>query len=327
MRRRDLLVLVAAGVATSPFGAAAQRRELPVVGFLNSGSPEPFAAYVAALRSGLKETGFVEGENLTIEYRWARGQYERLPELAADLVRRRVAVIVATGGDPSAKAAKAATSTIPIVFGAGDDVVKSGLVTSLSRPGGNATGVSLLAAELEAKRLELLAEMVPDARFVAVLVNPDLAYAGRQAKAVEEAARSRGQRALVLEARTEDELEVAFAVLKRERADALVVASDPFFNSRRDRIVSLAERDRVPAIYEWREFVVAGGLISYGTSLGAAYRQFGIYTGRILAGANPGDLPVLQPTQFELIVNAATARSLGLALSPALIARADEVIE
>ena len=326
MRRRDFIALLG-GAAAWPKSARAQQPALPVVGFLNSGSPDTFASYVASLRVGLREMGFVEGRNVAIEYRWARGDYERLPALAADLVAQRVAVIVATGGDPSARAAKAATSTIPIVFGAGGDVVQSGLVASLNRPGGNATGISLLAAELEAKRLELLGELVPHAGRVAVLVNPNLGYAGRQAHAVQQAAQERNQQAFVLSATTEDEFERAFETLMREKGDALIVASDPFFNSRRDRIVALAQHHRVPAIYEWREFVVVGGLISYGTSLTAAYRQFGIYTGRILAGARPADLPVLQPTQFETVVNAATARALGLVLPQTIIARADEVIE
>jgi putative ABC transport system substrate-binding protein len=327
MRRRDFLAGLGSVAAAWPSAARAQQQAVPVIGFLNSGSPEAFAAYVAELKVGLREMGFIEGRNVAIEYRWARGDYERLPALAAELVAQRVAVIVATGGDPSARAAKAATSTIPIVFGAGDDVVQSGLVESLSRPGGNATGISLLTAELEAKRLELLGELVPHARNVAVLVNPNLGYAARQADALQQAAEARKQQSFVLRATTEDGLDSAFQALISARGDALVVASDPFFNSRRDRIVALAMQHRVPAIYEWREFVVRGGLISYGTSLTAAYRQFGIYTGRILAGAKPGDLPVLQPTQFETVVNATTARDLGLVLPPTIIARADEVIE
>jgi putative ABC transport system substrate-binding protein len=325
MRRRAFLSFGVLAMFASR--GRAQTPAVPVIGFLNSGSPEPFAPYIAALRAGLQETGFVEGRNVAIEFRWARGRYELLPELARDLVDRRVALIVATGGDPSAKAATAATSTIPIVFGAGDDVTLSGLVDSLNRPGRNATGISLLAAELEAKRLELLSELVPHARKIAVLVNPDLAYAERQARAVQDAARLREQQVFVARARSEEEFERVFGELTAERVDALIVASDPFFNSRRNRIIALANRNRLPAIYEWREFCAAGGLISYGTSLTAAYRQFGIYAGRILSGTKPGDLPVLQPTQFELVVNGATARELGLALPATILARADEVIE
>lgn len=325
MRRRSFLVCGAAALIAS--SARAQPPNAPVLGFLNSGSPEAFAAYVEAMRAGLQEAGFIEGRNLAIEFRWARGAYETLPALAKELVDRHVAVIVATGGDPSAKAATAATSTIPIVFGSGDDVLNSGLVESLSRPGRNATGISLLTAELEAKRLELLSELVPRAKSVAILVNPDLAYSATQGRTAEEAARPRGQRVVIFKARREAEFEPVFAAIAEQGMDALIVASDPFFNSRRDRIVALANRHRIPAIYEWREFAAIGGLASYGASLTAAYRQFGIYAGRILAGAKPGDLPVLQPTQFELVINGATARELGIALPPTIVARADEVIE
>jgi ABC-type uncharacterized transport system substrate-binding protein len=325
MRRRTFLLGSSAVCLAAP--AHAQPPNAPVLGFLNSGSPEAFAVYVAALRAGLQEAGFVEGRNLAIEFRWARGQYETLPALAKELVDRNVAVIVATGGDPSAKAATAATSTIPIVFGSGDDVLNSGLVESLSRPGRNATGISLLTAELEAKRLELRSELVPRARTVAILVNPDLAYSATQGRAAEEAGRPRDQRVVIFKARRESEFEPVFAAMAAQHMDALIVASDPFFNSRRDQIVALANRYRIPAIYEWREFVAVGGLVSYGASLVAAYRQFGIYAGRILAGAKPGDLPVLQPTQFELVINGATARDLGLTLPPTIVARADEVLE
>jgi putative ABC transport system substrate-binding protein len=323
MKRRTFF-LGSAALLASPAHA---QPNAPVIGFLNSGSPEAFAAYVAALREGLRETGFVEGRNVAIDFRWAHGRYELLPALATELVDRHVAVIVATGGDPSAKAATAATSTIPIVFGSGDDVLTSGLVDSLSRPGRNATGISLLTAELEAKRLELLGELVPNAKTIAILVNPDLAYSATQGRAAQDAARPRNQNVLIVHARRENEFEPVFAGLADGKVDALIVASDPFFNSRRDQIVALANRHRIPAIYEWREFCAVGGLVSYGASLTAAYRQFGIYTGRILAGAKPGDLPVLQPTQFELVVNGATARALGITLPPTIVARADEVIE
>jgi putative ABC transport system substrate-binding protein len=323
MRRRAFLLGSAALLASR----AHAQPNAPVIGFLNSGSPEAFAAYVAALRDGLRETGFVEGRNVVIDFRWARGRYELLPALAKELVDRHVAVIVATGGDPSAKAATAATSTIPIVFGSGDDVLNSGLVESLSRPGRNATGISLLTAELEAKRLELLSELVPNAKTIAILVNPDLAYAPTQGRAAQDAARARDQQIVIVRARREHEFEPVFAGLADGKVDALIVASDPFFNSRREQIVALANRHGIPAIYEWREFCAVGGLVSYGASLTAAYRQFGIYTGRILAGAKPGDLPVLQPTQFELVVNGATASALGITLPPTIVARADEVIE
>lgn len=324
MKRRTFLVGIAALTCA---GTRARAAGVPVIGFLNSGSPEPFAAYVDSLRAGLKESGYVEGRNVAIEFRWARGHYELLPGLVRELIERRVSLIVATGGTPAAKAATSATSTIPIVFGIGDDALEAGVVESLNRPGRNATGISLLTAELEAKRLELLNELVPHARTVAILVNPDLAYADRQGLAARDAARPRGQQVVVFKARREDEFEAVFAAMVEGRTDALIVASDPFFNSRRNRIVALANRYRLPAIYEWREFCAVGGLASYGASLTAAYRQFGIYAGRILAGTKPGDLPVLQPTQFELVINGNTARDLGIDLPPTIVARADEVIE
>jgi putative ABC transport system substrate-binding protein len=324
MKRRAFLL---AGASALLGSTARAQPSTPVIGFVNSGSPEPFAAYVDSLRAGLKETGYVEGRNVAIEFRWARGRYELLPELVRELIDRHVTLIVATGGTPSAKAATSATTSIPIVFGVGDDALEAGVVESLSRPGRNATGISLLTAELEAKRLELLNELVPSARRIAVLVNPDLAHSARQAEAVQRAAQLRDLTIVIAKARSEDEFAPVFASLVNQGTDALVVASDPFFNSRRDSIIALANRHRIPAIYEWREFCAAGGLASYGASLTAAYRQFGIYAGRILAGAKPGDLPVLQPTQFELVINGATARALGIALPPTIVARADEVIE
>jgi putative ABC transport system substrate-binding protein len=324
MRRRAFLL---AGAATAFASRVRAQPDMPVIGFLNSGSPEPFASYVESLRAGLKEAGYVEGRNVEIQFRWARGRYELLPDLVRELIDQRVSLIVATGGTPSARAATSATSTIPIVFGIGDDALETGVVESLSRPGRNATGISLLTAELEAKRLELLSELVPGVKTVALLINPDLAHSERQKEAVRRAARLRGQEIVVIKARSESEFAPAFEALAKEHVHGLIVASDPFFNSRRDAIIALANRDRLPAIYEWREFVVAGGLASYGASLTAAYRQFGIYAGRILSGAKPGDLPVLQPTQFELVINGATARELGIDLPPAIVARADEVIE
>jgi putative ABC transport system substrate-binding protein len=325
MRRRAFLLGGSAAVLASR--TQAQAPKVPVIGFLNSGAPDAFAPYVESLRAGLKETGYVEGHNVSIEFRWALGRYDRLPDLVRELIDQHVALIVATGGTPSAKAATAATSSIPIVFGVGDDAVEAGVVESLSRPGRNATGISLLTAELEAKRLELISELVSHARRIAVLINPDLAHSARQKEAVQKAAQLRGQEIVVARARSEDEFEPTFSGLVRQRVDALIVASDPFFNSRRDSIVALAGRHRMPAIYEWREFCAVGGLVSYGASLTAAYRQFGVYAGRILAGARAGDLPVLQPTQFELVINGATARELGIALPPTIVARADEVIE
>lgn len=326
MRRREVIGLLGGGGAW-PLAGLAQQLPMPVLGFLNGGSPDAWAAYVAAFHEGLKEAGFVEGRNLAIEYRWARGRYQGLPALAADLVGRQVAVIVAAGGAPSSLAAKAATSTIPVVFVASSDAVQLGLVGSYSRPGGNITGVSMNSAELEAKKLELLVELLPQARTIAVLINPEIAEAEAQTRAVREAALIRGQRILLLAASTDDEVDLVFAALVRERVDGLLVASDPFFNSARDRLVALARRHKVPAIGGLREFALAGGLISYGNRLPDAYRQVGAYAGRILKGERPADLPVVRPTRFELVMNLATAQALDLTVPPLLLARADEVIE
>jgi putative ABC transport system substrate-binding protein len=300
---------------------------MPVIGFLSSVSPGPLAAFVSAFRQGLSEAGYVEGQNLAIEYRWAEGRYDRLPGLAAELVGRNVGIIVTTGGTVSARAAKSATSTIPIVSVFGGDPVADGLVASFARPGGNLTGLSILVRELMPKRLELLAEMVPQAGAIALLVNPSNPNAERIIREVQEAARAKGVQLHVLKAGTEGEIDAAFASLVELHAGALVVAADPFFNSRREQLVALAARHAVPAIYEWREFATAGGLISYGTSLSAVYRQVGIYTGRILKGAKPADLPVQQPTTFELVVNLNTAKELGITVPPSVLARVDEVIE
>jgi putative ABC transport system substrate-binding protein len=326
MRRREFIALLGGAAAVWPLAASAQPA-MPVIGFLSGTSSAPFAHLVVAYRQGLREMGYVEGRNLAIEFRWAEGQYDRLPDMAADLVRRQVAVITTTGGDPAALAAKAATTIIPIVFTAGTDPVKSGLVASLNRPGGNATGVHILTAMMEGKRQGLLRELVPTVTRIAVLLNPTYTAAEVQLKEVEEAARTLGLETQVLHASTELELDTTFATLGQLRVGALQVCADPSFNSRRDHIVALAARHAIPAIYEQREFAVAGGLASYGTSLNDAYYQLGIYTGRVLNGDKPADLPVMQSTKYEFIINLKTANALGLEISPTLSARADEVIE
>jgi putative tryptophan/tyrosine transport system substrate-binding protein len=269
--------------------------------------------------------GYVEGESVAIEYRWAEGEYDRLPALAIDLVRRAVAVLVTTGGEPSALAAKSATSTIPIVFAVGGDPVRTGLVASLSRPGGNATGISLLTTETEAKRLGLLSELVPSAAVIGVLINPQ--GAGAQSQEVQEAARAIGRQVRIANAGNDRELEVAFSTLVQQRANALLVGADPFFDTRRDRIVALAAQFKLPAIYQFRDYAVAGGLMSYGISITDGYRQVGIYTGRVLKGTKPADLPIYQSIKFEAVINLKTAKTLGLEVPPTLLARADEVIE
>ena len=325
MNRRGLLLLLA-GAMTAARALRAQQKAMPVIGFLSSVSPGPLAASVAELRQGLSETGYVEGQNVAIEYRWAEGHYDRLPALAADLVGRKVDVIVASGGSPSALAAKSATSVIPIVFSVGDPV-ELGLVASLARPGGNLTGVSLMTVELNPKRLELLSELVPQAKVIALLLNQNNRNTERNIKDVQEAARAKGVQLAILKAGTESEIDAAFGSLVQLRAGALVVATDPFLNSRRDQLVALASRHAVPAMYYWREFATAGGLISYGPSLTAGYRHAGVYAGKILNGAKPADLPVQQPTTFELVVNLNTAKALGLTVPPSILSRADEVIE
>jgi putative tryptophan/tyrosine transport system substrate-binding protein len=326
MRRRELM-LVLGGALTAARGLREQQKAMPVIGFLGVASPGPYAPFVTALRQGLSETGYVEGQNLAIEYRWAEGHYDRLPALAADLVGRRVDVIATTGGGSSARAAKSATSTIPIVFTTGGDPVESGLVASLARPGGNLTGVSMMFTELMPKRLELISELVPQAAVIALLVNPNNAGDEPMIRDVQEAAQAKGVQLQILKAGAEGDFETAFASLARLRAGALIVSPDPFFGSRREQLVTLASRHAVPAIYEWRKFTAAGGLISYGPSVQAAFRQAGIYAGRILKGEKPADLPVQQPTTFELVVNLKTAKALGLTVPPSILARADEVIE
>jgi len=327
MRRRAFITLLG-GAAVWPLAAHAQQAAVPVVGFLHPSSPEPFADRPRAFRQGLKEAGFVEGENVAIEYRWADNQNDQLPALAAELVRRRVAVIAAVGGNNSAFAAKAATTTIPIVFDVGEDPVRLGLVASLARPGGNLTGINFFTAELAAKRLELLRELVPGAIRIAVLVDPAGPTTTESTlRDIGAAARAMRLQIQILNASTSREIEAAFASFAGERPDALFVGISPFFIVRRVQLAQLAARHAIPAIYQDRLHAEVGGLISYGASLTDAYRQVGVYTGRILKGAKPSDLPVVQSSKFELVINAPTARMLSLAVPPSLLARADEVIE
>jgi putative ABC transport system substrate-binding protein len=325
--RREFVTLLGGAAAAWPLAARAQQSMMPVVGFLNPASPDAFPHRLRTFRQGLKETGYVEGENVAILYAWAEGQYERLPAMAAELVRRQVAVIVATGGPPSALAAKTATPTIPIVFSVGEDPVKLGLVASLARPGGNATGINMLITEVVAKRLELLRELLPRAARFAVLINPANPDTTSTLRAAEAAARTIGVQVQFLNASTHREIDAAFATLVHDRLDALFVVPDPFFASRRVQIATLAARHVIPATYSIRDFVETGGLMSYGTDLSDAYRRVGVYTGRILKGAKPADLPVEQPTKLEFVINLSTARALGLDVPPTLLARADEVIE
>jgi putative tryptophan/tyrosine transport system substrate-binding protein len=326
IKRREFLLLLCG--ATTAARALRAQKAMPVIGFLGLASPGPFAAFVAAFRQGLSETGYVEGQNVAIEYRWAEGRYDRLPEFAADLVGRKVDLIAASGGPRAAEAAKNATSTIPIVFIGVGDPVAVGLVANFAHPGGNLTGFSTFAAELMAKRVELVLELAPKAEVIFLLVNPNNQPGSENTiRDVQEAAHAKGLQLRVLKAGTEGEIQTAFASLVGLHAGALVVGSDAFFNSRREQLVTLASRHAVPAIYEWREFATVGGLISYGTSLTATWRQFGIYVGRILKGEKPADLPVQQPTTFELVVNLKTAKGLGITVPETVLARADEVIE
>ena len=325
-RRRFITLL--SGAAAWPFAARAQQPAVPVVGFLHPASPEGYVNPLRAFRQGLKDAGFAEGENVAIEYRWADNQIDRLPALAAELVQRQVAVIAAGGGTVSPQIAKATTKTIPIVFVAGDDPVKRGLVASLARPGGNVTGINIFAIELESKRLELLRELVPAAVRIAVLVNPTNAPATESTlRDVEAAARAIGLQVQVFNASTSREIDAAFATLVSERPDALFVGAAPFWIDRRVQLAQLAARHALPAIYQDRLNAEVGGLMSYGASLTDAYRQFGTYVGRILKGAKPTELPVLQSSKFELVINVPTARMLGLIIPQSLLARADEVIE
>jgi ABC-type uncharacterized transport system substrate-binding protein len=327
MKRRQFITLLGC-TAAWPIVARAQEPGVPVIGFLSSASAEPTAYLLDAFRKGLSESGYIEGQNIAIEYRWADGQYDRLPDLATDLVRRGVAVIVATGaGGISAQVARRATSTIPIVFISAVDPIKSGLVASINRPGGNATGFIQFAPLLEAKRLQLLHELVPSAAIMGVLLNPTNPAAESQTADVQTAARSIGRQIYVAAASSESEFEAAFTNLMRQRIGGLLVGADSYFNSRREQLVVLAARHALPAIYEWREFTAAGGLMSYGTRITDAYHQIAVYCGRILRGANPAELPVVQPTKFELAINLKTANVLGLMVPNALQLLADEVVE
>jgi putative ABC transport system substrate-binding protein len=327
MRRRNLMLLVGGAVASWPLaGTRAQQKAMPVIGFLGSLAPVPSAPLVAAFREGLSEIGFVDGQSVAIEYRWAEGRFDQLPTLAADLVNRNDDVITADAVI-SARAAKDATSTIPVVFISGGDPVERGLVASFARPGGNLTGVAIMVTELAPKRFELLSELVPQAGVIALLVNPNNVQTESVIKGVREAARAKAVQLQILKASREAEIDAAFGTLMQLHAGALVVGPDPFLNNRRVQLVALAARHIVPAIYEWRESVAAGGLISYGPNLAGVFRQLGIYAGKILKGAKPGDLPVQQPTKFELVINLNTAKALGLTVPPSILARADEVIE
>ena len=327
MNRRIFIATLSAGVFAGPLVSGAQRLGLREVGFLCSASSGPYAPFVAAFRRGLKETGYVEGKNLTIEFRWADGHYDRLPTLASDLVRRRVAVLVAVGSDGPVLAAKAATPTIPIVFASGGDPVRAGIVASLNRPGANITGVNVIFTALVPKQVELLHQLVPRAETISALVNPHYPDVELQRQELSEASTVIKRQIHIVSASGERDLDPAFLTLVQQKTDALLVANDPFFQSLRSQIVALAARHGIPAMYFERQFVMGGGLISYGPSLTDAFHRLGIYTSRIMDGAKPSDLPIEQPTQFELVINLRTAKALGLTIPPSLLARADQVIE
>jgi len=325
VKRREFISLFSSAVAW-PLAALGQQPRT-VIGFLSGRSPGETAPVLAAFRTGLAKTGYIEGQNVSIEYRWANGRYDQLPALAADLVRRQVAVIVATGGEPSALAAKAATLTIPIVFTSGGDPVELGLVASLNRPGGNVTGYHLLFGGVGSKRLELLQELVPKVAVIAMLVNPAFPSAEQETKEVLAAGRALGKHIHIFTASTENQIDATFGSLVERRVDALIVSTDAFFISRREQLIALTAQHAVPVIYFAREFPTAGGLISYGSNLADGYRQVGVYTGEILNGAKPANLPIVQPTKLELVINLNTAKALGITIPPSLLMRADEVIE
>jgi putative ABC transport system substrate-binding protein len=327
MQRREFITLLGGTAVAWPLAASAQQPAMPVIGFLGSGSPDGFASRVRAFRQGLTESGYIEGQNVSIEYRWAEGHYDRLPLMAADLVSRNVAVIVAIANIPAALAAKAATTTIPIVFTTGADPVDFGVVQSLNRPGGNITGVSTLSLAVETKKLGLLHELVPKVAMIGILVNPTNPNAKTKAQDMNAAAKALGQKILVVEASAGPEIDAAFNVLVQQRINALVVVSDTFFNSRPQHLVTLSARHSLSAIYPFRDYVEAGGLMSYGPSSAEGFRNVGIYAGRILKGEKPADLPVMQSTKFEFVINLKTAKALGLDVPAQLLALADEVIE
>jgi len=327
MRRRDFIAGLCSITAAWPLATRAQQPAMPVIGFMSGRSPEDSAHLVSAFRQGVAETGLIEGQTVTIEYRWALGDYDRLAALAADLVGRKIAVLVGVGGDVSALAAKNATATIPVVFGMGSDPVKAGLVASFNRPGGNATGFTLWTDEMESKRLGLLREIVPAAQLIGILVNPKFPPSVQELGDLDLAAKGVGQRLFVAPANNDAELDAALTSLGQQRVAAVLVTAAPFFDTRLERIVSFAAQHRLPAIYQFREYAVAGGLISYGPNIVESYRGAGDYAGRILKGEKPADLPVLQPTKFDFVINLKTAKALGLPVPPTLLAEAGEVIE
>jgi putative tryptophan/tyrosine transport system substrate-binding protein len=327
MRRREFITLIGGAAVAWPLAARAQQGKMPVIGILASVSPAPYAPFIAAIKEGLRQTGYVEGRNVAIEYRWAEGQYDRLPQLASELVESGVAVMILVGGGATTTAAKAATATIPIVVVMGDDPVKTGAVVALNRPGGNVTGVSLLSVAMEAKRLQLLRELAPNVSVIAIVLNPNNPQADEQLQELQDAGHALGVQVEPFKAGSPSEIDTAFLNLVERRAGALLMAADAFFNTRREQFIVLSARHALPAIFPYREFPAAGGLMSYGTSLADAYRQEGIYAGRILKGEKPAEMPVQQAVKIELVINLQTAKSLGLTIPLALLGRADEVIE
>jgi len=326
MRRREFIIILGGAAASWPLSARAQQPAMPVVGFMMAGSRAALRDEITAFEAGLREMGFAEGQNLALEYRFAEGQFERFPAFASDLVQRRVSAIAASSPQ-AALAAKRATATIPVVFSIGADPVETGIVSSLSHPGGNVTGVYQFTAGLESKRLGLLHEMVPKAQVIGVLLNSNYAAAESQLRDVQDSAAHLGLRLIIVRANTESDFDMAFSTVASQRAGAMLVCASPFFNARRQQLVVLASSHSLPAIFEWRDFAVAGGLMSYGTSLNNAYRQAGVYAGRILKGEKPADLPVVQSTKFEFVINLSTAKALHIDVPPTLSARADEIIE